>query len=154
LQPCFQATRGEKLTRFGRNSWANENGLTRVHSAGGDFEEFDLYDELLRHGDLTLRFYVAYFQKPPRTSPERSVAIEDARKRYTGDGFRGGSEFMIDGVVESHTAAMLQPLLDDRSFQGQPFWDPGKVQSAVANSTNAGCNLHSRDRRLRCAHRS
>src|SRR5262245_47734811 len=38
-------TRGEKLAalRAGMR-WANQHGLTRVHSAGGDFEELDLYD--------------------------------------------------------------------------------------------------------------
>src|ERR1051326_5645593 len=36
-------TRGEKLAALRTGiHWANENGLTRVHSAGGDFEEFDL----------------------------------------------------------------------------------------------------------------
>src|ERR1700719_3529904 len=39
--------------------WANEHGLTRVHSAGGDFEHLDLYDELRRQGQQTLRFYIA-----------------------------------------------------------------------------------------------
>jgi predicted amidohydrolase YtcJ len=74
-------TRGEKLAALQAGiHWANENGLTRVHSAGGDFEEFDLYDELLRHGDLTLRFYISYFQDPPELRPQDISAIEDARK--------------------------------------------------------------------------
>jgi predicted amidohydrolase YtcJ len=45
--------RAEKLAALRAGiKWANENGLTRVHSAGGDFEEFDLYDELLRHDEI------------------------------------------------------------------------------------------------------
>jgi len=136
-------TRGEKLLalRAGMR-WANENGLTRVHSAGGDFEEFELYDELLRHGDLTVRFYVAYFQNPPELRPQDIAAIEDARKKYTGHWLAAGAvKFMIDGVVESHTAAMLQPYSDDASFQGKPFWDPGKYNSAIRELDKRGLQI-------------
>jgi predicted amidohydrolase YtcJ len=127
-------TRGEKLAALRDGiRWANENGLTRVHSAGGDFEEFDLYDELLRHGDLTLRFYVSYFQNPPELRPQDISAIEDARKKYTGDWLSAGAvKFMIDGVIESHTAAMLEPYSDDPSLRGKLFWDPDKYKSAIA----------------------
>jgi predicted amidohydrolase YtcJ len=127
-------TRGEKLAALRDGiRWANENGLTRVHSAGGDFEEFDLYDELLRHGDLTLRFYVSYFQDPPELRPQDISAIEDARKKYTGDWLSAGAvKFMIDGVIESHTAAMLGSYSDDPSLKGKLFWDPDKYKSAVA----------------------
>jgi predicted amidohydrolase YtcJ len=127
-------TRGEKLAALRDGiRWANENGLTRVHSAGGDFEEFDLYDELLRHGDLTLRFYVSYFQDPPELRPQDISAIEDARKKYTGDWLSAGAvKFMIDGVIESHTAAMLEPYSDDPSLKGKLFWDPDKYKSAIA----------------------
>jgi predicted amidohydrolase YtcJ len=113
--------------------WANENGFTRVHSAGGDFEEFDLYDELLRHGDLTLRFYISYFQDPPELRPQDISAIEEARKKYSGDWLSGGAvKFMVDGVIESHTAAMLEPYSDDPSLRGKLFWDADKYKSAVA----------------------
>ena len=136
-------TRGEKLAalRVGIR-WANENGLTRVHSAGGDFEELELYDELLRHGDLTVRFYVAYFQNPPELRPQDIAAIEDARRKYTGDWLSAGAvKFMIDGVVESHTAAMLQPYSDDPSFEGKLFWDPEKYKSAIAELDKRGLQI-------------
>src|SRR6202163_1179317 len=46
-----ELTRAERLAalRAGIHC-ANENGLTRVHSAGGDFPQLELYDELRRHG--------------------------------------------------------------------------------------------------------
>jgi predicted amidohydrolase YtcJ len=126
--------RAEKLAALRAGiKWANENGLTRVHSAGGDFEEFDLYDELLRHDELTLRFYIAYFQNPPELRPQDISSIEDARKKYTGDWLSAGAvKFMIDGVIESHTAGMLEPYTDDPSLQGKLFWDPEKYNAAVA----------------------
>jgi len=136
-------TRGEKLAALRAGiHWANENGLTRVHSAGGDFEEFELYDELLRHDDLTLRFYIAYFQNPPELRPQDIAKIEDARKKYSGKWLSAGAvKFMIDGVVESHTAAMLQPYSDDASFQGKLFWDPEKYKSAIAELDRRGLQI-------------
>ncbi len=136
-------TRAEKLTalRAGMH-WANENGLTRVHSAGGDFEEFALYDELRHHGDLTLRMYIAYFLNPPELRPKDLATIEDARKKYTGDWLSGGAvKMMVDGVVESHTAAMLEPYTDDPSTKGKLFWDPDKYTAAVAELDKRGLQL-------------
>jgi predicted amidohydrolase YtcJ len=136
-------TRAEKLTALRAGiHWANENGLTRVHSAGGDFEEFALYDELRRQGDLTLRMYIAYFLNPPELRPKDVAAIEDARKKYTGDWLSGGVvKMMIDGVVESHTAAMLEPYTDDPSTKGKLFWDPDKYKAAVAELDKRGLQL-------------
>jgi predicted amidohydrolase YtcJ len=136
-------TRREKLAALRAGiHWANENGLTRVHSAGGDFEEFDLYDELRRQGHLTLRMYIAYFLNPPELRLKDLAAIEDARKKYTGDWLSGGVvKMMIDGVVESHTAAMLEPYTDDRSTKGKLFWEPDKYKAAVAELDKRGLQL-------------
>jgi predicted amidohydrolase YtcJ len=136
-------TREEKLAALRAGiRWANENGLTRVHSAGGDFESFDLYDELRRHGDLTLRMYISYFLDPPELRPSDLAAIEAARKKYTGDWLSAGVvKMMIDGVVESHTAAMLEPYTDDPSTKGKLFWDPEKYRAAVAELDKRGLQL-------------
>jgi len=136
-------TRGEKLAALRSGiRWANENGLTRVHSAGQDFEQFDLYDELLRHDELTLRFYIAYFQNPPELRAQDIAAIEEARKKYSGDWLSAGAvKFMMDGVIESHTAAMLGPYSDDSSLQGKPFWDPAKYQAAVGELDRRGLQI-------------
>ena len=136
-------TREEKLTalRAGMR-WANENGLTRVHSAGGDFYSFDLFDELRHRGELTLRMYIAYFLDPPELRPKDLVAIEAARKKYTGDWLSAGVvKLMIDGVVESHTAAMLEPYTDDSSTKGKLFWDPKKYKAAVAELDKRGLQI-------------
>src|ERR1700686_1924529 len=63
-------TRAERLDALRKGIHeANRVGLTRVHSAGQDFEYLDLYNELRNHGELTLRFYVAYFLDPPGLTP-------------------------------------------------------------------------------------
>ena len=122
--------------------WANEHGITRVHSAGGDFELLDLFDEIRQRGDLTLRMYIAYFLNPPELRPQDLDAIEHAHKRFHDDWIDAGAvKFMVDGVVESHTAAMLEPYSDDPSVKGKLFWEPAKYTAAVAELDKRGLQL-------------
>lgn len=122
--------------------WANENGITRVHSAGGDFEHLELYDELRRQGQQTLRFYIAYFLNPPELRTIDLDSIEAARKRFHDEWIDTSVvKMMVDGVVESHTAAMLEPYSDDSSTKGKLFWDPAKYFAAVVELDKRGLQL-------------
>ena len=136
-------TRADKLLALRAGmKWANENGLTRVHSAGGDFEILDHFDEMRHRGDLSLRMYIAYFLNPPAQRREDLDAIEAARKKFHDDWIDAGAvKFMVDGVVESHTAAMLEPYSDDPSLKGKPFWEPANYNAAVAEVDKRGFQL-------------
>ena len=133
-------TRAERLDALRKGIHeANRVGLVRVHSAGQDFEYLDLYDELRQHGELTLRFYVAYFLNPPGLTPGISKQIDDARRRYNDEWISGGVvKTMLDGVVEAHTAAMLAPYSDDPSQSGKLFWEPDSYKAAVAELDRRG----------------
>jgi len=136
-------TRAEKLLALRAGmKWANEHAIIRVHSAGGDFEIFDLYDEMRHRGDLSLRMYIAYFLNPPSLRPQDLEAIEAARKKFHDEWIDAGAvKFMLDGVVESHTAAMLEPYSDDPSLKGRPFWEPANYNAAVADLDKRGLQL-------------
>lgn len=136
-------TRAEKLLALRAGmKWANEYGLTRVHSAGGDFEILDHYDEMRHRGDLTLRMYIAYFLNPPALRPQDIEAIEAAHKKFHDEWINAGAvKFMVDGVIESHTAAMLEPYSDDPSLKGKPFWEPANYNAAVAELDKRGLQL-------------
>ena len=138
-----QPSRNEKLAALRAGiKWANQQGLTRVHSAGGDFEQLDLYDELRREGQQTLRFYIAYFLNPPNLRPQDLDAIESARKKYRDDWMDTNAvKMMVDGVVESHTAAMLEPYSDNPSTKGKLFWDPANYTAAVSELDRRGLQL-------------
>ncbi len=154
-------TRPVYLVAFdGHSSWANSKalqmaGITREtpdppngkivrdeNSAGQDFEWLDLYDELRRNGQLTLRFYIAYFLDPPELTPDAIEKIEQARRTYHDDWISGGVvKTMLDGVVEAHTAAMLAPYSDDPSQTGKLFWDPTKYTQAIAELDRRGLQI-------------
>ena len=138
-----QPTRADKLLALRAGmKWANENGLTRVHSAGQDFEALDLFDEMRHRGDLSLRMYIAYFLNPPQLQRKDLEAIEAARKKFHDEWIDAGAvKFMVDGVVESHTATMLEPYSDDPTLKGKPFWEPANYNSAVAELDKRGLQL-------------
>jgi predicted amidohydrolase YtcJ len=138
-------TRAERLDALRKGiREANRVGLVRVHSAGQDFEYLDLYDELRKSGELTLRFYIAYFLDPPGLTPQSTALIENARRKYSSsdDWIEGGAvKTMLDGVIEAHTAAMLAPYSDDPTQSGKLFWDPDRYKANIADLDARGLQI-------------
>ena len=97
----------------------------------------------MRHrGDLSLRMYIAYFLNPPSLRPQDLDAIEAAHKKFHDEWIDAGAvKFMVDGVIESHTAAMLEPYSDDPSLKGKPFWEPANYNAAVAELDKRGISF-------------
>lgn len=151
-----QPARAEKLTALRQGlAEANRAGLVRVHSAGGDFDSFQLYDQLRRRGQLTVRFYISDAVEPPELTNEEIAKLEKARDRYHDEWLAGGAvKFFLDGVVESHTAAMLEPYADDPSQIGKLFWEPDKYKQAVVELDRRGFQIFTHaigDRAVRTA---
>ena len=149
-------SREERLAalRLGMHE-ANKFGLVRVHSAGQDFEWLDLYDELRRNNELTLRFYVAYFLDPPDLTSDAINKIETARRTYHDEWISGGVvKTMLDGVIEAHTAAMLTPYSDDPAQTGKLFWEPEKYKQTIKELDRRGLQIFTHaigDRAVRLA---
>ena len=141
-------TRAEKLLALRTGmKWANQNGLTRIHAAGGhflsgDFEDLDLYDEMRKRGDLSVRVEIAYFLDPPALRPQDLEAMESAKKKHSNDWLSAGVvKLRLDGVIESHTAAMLEPYTDEPAVKGALFWEPEKYKAAVAEIDKRGFQM-------------
>lgn len=140
---------------------ANQFGLTRVHVLGGvnagrdDLHNVDLYEELRRNGELTLRFHLAYRLDPPKVTDRQLQEIVEARDRYRDDWISAGSvKFFMDGVIETHTAAMLAPYSDDPSVSGQLLWEPAEYRRAVTEFDSRGIQIFTHaigDRAIRVA---
>jgi predicted amidohydrolase YtcJ len=140
---------------------ANELGVTRVHVMGGvnvgagDVADAELLEELRRNNELTVRFYLAYRLDPPEVTARQLEEIEQARQRYHDDWIAaGGVKFFLDGVIETHTAAMLAPYSNDPSVSGQLLWDPDKYKAFVAELDRRGIQIFTHaigDRAIRLA---
>ena len=122
--------------------WANQNGITRVHSAGGDFEVLPLLEQLRQNKQLTVRFYVSYRLDAYELRKQDLDAIDSARKKYHDDWIDTNAvKMMLDGVVETHTAALLAPYSDQSSTKGAIFWELPKYQYAVTELDKRGLQL-------------
>jgi len=98
---------------------ARRLGLTGIQNASGSEEELGLYQELDREGLLTLRTISALRMTPDLTDSDLE-SYERLRERYSSGNVRAGTvKGFIDGVVETHTAAMLEPYADDPSQLGE-----------------------------------
>ncbi|MGH9580338.1 MAG: amidohydrolase, partial [Terriglobales bacterium] len=134
-----EPTRKEKLAalRAGMRL-ANQRGLTSVLNATGSVEEMELYAELARRGELTVRTTTA-LRLAPELTPDLLKTYEDARKRFQGPWVRAGViKAFADGVIESHTAAMLKPYADDPSQSGSTNYSPEQFRSLVGELDRRG----------------
>lgn len=114
-----------------------------VSVQGGDFSALDAYEELREEGQLTLRFYIGSRLEPPVASSEAIERIEDARRRYHDEWIStGAAKFFLDGVIESHTAAMLAPYSDDSNLNGTLWWAPEKYKQAVMELDRRGIQVY------------
>ncbi|HST12359.1 MAG TPA: amidohydrolase [Terriglobales bacterium] len=127
---------------------ANRVGLVRIHGAGGvgvgisDVMNADLLEELRKAGDLTLRMYLAYRAEPPNVTPQQIKEFEEGRSKYHDEWISAGAvKFFMDGVIESHTAAMLTPYSDDPKLSGSLLWDPETYKRIVADLDKRGFQI-------------
>jgi predicted amidohydrolase YtcJ len=88
-------------------------GITSIQNAGGSADELALYDTLLENGELTLRTLMAFSVGHKTTEEEVNEMVRLREKISKPSMLRASAvKFMLDGVIESHTAAMLEPYSD------------------------------------------
>ena len=121
---------------------ANRFGVVRVHSLIGDSPLLDLYEELSKRGELSMRFYICNFIAPPKLTKKALEQAEEDRRRYQDEWIDAGCiKFMGDGVIEAHTAAMLKPYSDDPSISGHLNWEYGEFLNAVMEPDRHGFQI-------------
>lgn len=97
-------------------------GITSMQNASGSANEFSLYEELLQRGELTSRFSMAFSVGERTTSEQIKTFVELKNKYDLNPMLRAASvKFVLDGVIESHTAAMIERYADLPADSGNPF---------------------------------
>ena len=122
-------------------------GITSVQDAGypgaEPAGEVPLLERLLAEDALSVRIRSALRIEPGAV--DRAVAAAVALDRgHRGPWLRFGTiKGFVDGVIESHTAAMLEPYSDDPSKgRGEANWDPAALDAAVAAADKAGLQVY------------
>lgn len=93
--------------------YAASLGITSIQNASGSLEELELYNTLLKNKELTLRSSTA-FSIGNSTADETIEKWIAAKNKMVDPLWLKASaiKFMLDGVIESHTAVMKAPYSD------------------------------------------
>jgi predicted amidohydrolase YtcJ len=148
-------THEEELNRLTKAiHYASSLGLTRLISAGADAERVELFDEIRQKGELTTRLFMARFLNPP-VGPDVIRILEENRKKYNDDWIDlGAVKYLLDGVIEANTAAMLEPYTNAPASRGALNFDPEKYKESVAQLDRLGFPIFTHaigDRAIRLA---
>lgn len=109
-----EPTRTEKIEALKTGmKYAATLGITSIQNASGTIEEFELYQYLLKKGLMTLRSSTA-FSAGNNTSQADINSFVKLKNSMASNPFlkAGAIKFVLDGVIESHTAVMLNPYSD------------------------------------------
>ncbi|MFB3738189.1 MAG: amidohydrolase [Candidatus Velamenicoccus archaeovorus] len=129
-------------------SYLHSLGITAWQDAivGGPYDTFDAYLAFARRGELTARVVGALWWDRHR-GEEQIDELLDRRSRGSVGRFRATSvKIMQDGVVESFTAAVLEPYLDaggrPTDNRGISFVDPEALEHVVTRLDAEGFQVH------------
>jgi predicted amidohydrolase YtcJ len=137
---------------------AHRLGITSVQNAGGSIADLDLYKELERRGELDVRIYEALSVDAPLSAPELD-RLDVVARDFPDDPLlkTGAVKIVVDGVVESRTAALLAPYsgqIDTTGAAGTARFDQRTLNALVTELDRRGwqVQLHTiGDRAVRMA---
>ncbi len=109
-----KATRQEQLDALHNGmKYAASLGITSMQNANGDLEEYSLYKTLYDNKELTMRFSMGFSVGAKTTEKEIADFITIKNEKGDPNWLKGHAiKFMVDGVIESHTAVMVDPYSD------------------------------------------
>ncbi len=132
--------RTEALRRGFQNAWTL--GITSIQNAHGSESETELFAGLLSKNELGVRTSFAYSVGPQTTQADiDKIALE--AKKYTSPMLRVGAiKIAVDGVIESYTAAMLEPYTNKSETSGSPSYTQDQLNNVVRMADKAGLQIY------------
>lgn len=136
-------TQAEKLEALRRGmKEAARWGVTSAHGLGGEFEEIELFDQLRREGQQTVRLVITMWVNEPGPTEKDWKIYEEACAKYCDNWLAvRGVKLMLDGVIDSGTAAMLEPYEGQKDNRGKLFWEPEDYRKAVLEFSRRGIQV-------------
>ena len=128
--------------------FAFSQGITAVGEALVDMYPvcIDAYDELVKEGKWKLRTYAYAANKDVSfTNPEKvGESLKTLANKYNCEYFNiVGLKIILDGVVEAHTAAMIDEYLDQPGYYGElNVKKQDALNKLVLSANKAGLAVH------------
>jgi predicted amidohydrolase YtcJ len=126
--------------------YLNRLGITGWQDAKVTPRDIEAYLALQREGALTARVTGAYWLDP-ELGPDQVAVLLQQRAAIPDGLFRlSSAKIMLDGVCETHTAALSRPYLDGHGHatanSGLRFWDDAALIETAGRLDDAGIQLH------------
>jgi len=129
-------------------------GITGVQDAFADSRDLNAYEALRMEDGLKARTYIALGYRKGM-SDEELGEFAKLRSEFSDEWIRVRAvKLFIDGVLDSHTGALLEPYADDPSSSGETKYDPREFCEIVTKLDALGfqCWTHAcGDRGVRVA---
>ena len=121
---------------------ANAFGLTSLQEASASDRDLETYVAFDRRGALTARVRASIY-----CDTDKGVAdvprIVDLRRRFHGRRLvAGGVKIFADGVLETKTAAVLEPYLGTSGDRGKANLEPAVFQELATALDREGFQIH------------
>ncbi len=135
-----EPTKAEKLEALRDGiRHAHGFGVTSVCEAGVGLAELDLFETLRASQELDLRMAIALEGRKGMIDSDFD-ALDQLKKRFSQLSI-GTIKLYADGVVESHTAALLSPYTNRPDSQGSPSTTPEDLSRIVAELDRRGWQI-------------
>lgn len=146
LPPVTQQDQIEGL-RYAQ-SYLHSLGITTMHDAiveltgNGVYRSLDAYKAMRDSGELKLRVVAALYWEPGE-GLDQIDAMQAAREEYSGGRLQASTvKLWADGILETHTAKLLEPYLDQPDNDGLLMVPLQELMSGVAALDALGFQLH------------
>ncbi len=121
---------------------ANRFGIVSLQEASASEKLLGVYRELDRERRLSARVQAAQYVDP-RKGAEQIRGLIEWRDRFRSRRLRSSTaKIFVDGVIESHTAALLQPYLDQPDSRGQLNFEPDQLKDLVVRLDKENFQVH------------
>ena len=134
-----QPSREEKLAALRQGiAHAHRLGVTSVCEAGIGLAELDALETLRAAGELRLRYAIALEGKPRMTEAEMDQ-LDELKRRFPKLDIHA-VKLYVDGVIESHTAALLAPYAN-RDTLGLPETNQADLNRVISSLDRRGWQI-------------
>jgi predicted amidohydrolase YtcJ len=145
--PAPTAEQKEAGLRY-TQSYLNKLGITAIQDAyvrlrGNEADRsLETYVTLRDNGDLNLRVVAALYWEPGE-GLDQIDAMREARDRYSGGRVQATAvKIWADGILETHTAMLLEPYTDQPDNSGLLMVSRDEMIQAVPMLDAAGFQVH------------
>lgn len=122
-------------------AWCARHGITSFHNMDGNFYQLGLLEEIEAEGGLLCRARIPFHFKNfmALDALERASAMS---ARYRSDWLSSGFVKMFhDGVLDSWTAAMIDPYADRPDWRGESLFTREHFRAVIAEADRRGLQV-------------